>query len=185
VTGPSHWACDPAEMHTRDPRQTGRDDGMPTDPFGRLICDECGRDLFWCRMIGDYCHADAGVLCGPTVVEVSIVPLCSAYCPGDYIEETGNHFPECDQFEDHSCPSCSEPIGAHHLAWCDVARCLATGLQRGSCESAHAHGRDIWAGRWPGEAECVEYGLLTPDGPDLNRLYVECTWDAERRRWVR
>jgi hypothetical protein len=77
------------------------------------------------------------------------------------------------------------PDEEHH-DWCDVARCLVTGLQRSGCPGRHDCGRDLWSGLWPGEAECAEYGFLYGAGfPDLNRLYLEAHWDPGLRRWVR
>lgn len=100
------------------------------------------------------------------------------------------------------CPDCGVRPGEEHHEACDVARCLMTGMQRLTCLEEHDHGRQAWTGRWPGVAECVEFGwwaYLAPgcgwvrcDGPgwtgatpDLNRLPVDATWDRERERWVR
>lgn len=86
------------------------------------------------------------------------------------------------------CPDCGvEPDEAHH-EFCDVARCLHTGLQRLSCGGeGHDCGEDAWNGVWPGEADCVRLGLTTLFGnliiPDLNRLIQLCAWDRDLRRW--
>jgi hypothetical protein len=82
-----------------------------------------------------------------------------------------------------TCPSCQVGIGQAHRPPCDVARCLDTGLQRQpSCRCP----RDIWTGRWPGEAECEEFGwMLGPGMPDLNRLLATATWDPTKHRWTR
>lgn len=103
---------------------------------------------------------------------------------------------------DERCPDCSVHPGEEHDDGCDVARCLFSGTQRLSCRGVHLHGRDVWSGRWPGEAECEEFGwwaYFVPNGnpswrpcepgfpgavPDLNRLAVEARWDATARRWV-
>jgi len=85
-----------------------------------------------------------------------------------------------------TCPDCGVAPGAHHTDNCDVARCLATGLQRLGCSESHDCGLDIWTGRWPGEEECEEFGwMLGKDLPDLNRLLMEATWDPSLKRWVR
>jgi hypothetical protein len=56
--------------------------------------------------------------------------------------------------------------------------------------SAHFHAhdprRELWTGRWPGEADCARLGFYVnsdPDFPDLNRLFTDCVWDADARRW--
>ena len=58
----------------------------------------------------------------------------------------------------HNCGDCAVKPGEPHTGGCDVARCLETGDQRLSCGEDHDHGRDIWTGVWPGEAECIEFG---------------------------
>ncbi len=85
-----------------------------------------------------------------------------------------------------SCPDCYVGIGQAHLEGCDVARCLATGLQRlGHARSCRCP-RDIWTGRRPGQAECEQFGwMLGPGLPDLNRLVTTATWDATAHRWIR
>jgi hypothetical protein len=64
------------------------------------------------------------------------------------------------------------------------------------------HKRLPWTGKWPGEAECEEFGWYCKevpgkgwmpcdkDDPDckgghLNRLYAEAVWDANLGRFVR
>jgi hypothetical protein len=81
-----------------------------------------------------------------------------------------------------NCPSCQAGAGKPHRQPCDVARCLSTGLQRQpSCRCP----QDTWTGRWPGEAECEEFGwMLGPGMPDLNRLYTNATWDPAACRWT-
>lgn len=122
------------------------------------------------------------------------------------------------------CGDCAVQPGEVHEDGCDVARCLAYGTQRIQCgegqrlvcygfhpwgspivayePDGHDCGRDVWTGRWPGEAECEEFGwwaVFVPDGdpswipvpagtegavPDLNRLACKARWSAERGRWV-
>jgi hypothetical protein len=51
--------------------------------------------------------------------------------------------------------------------------------------SEHDCGRDVWTGWWPGQVDCERLGwMIGPGLPDLNRLYTEATWDAERCAWV-
>ncbi len=109
-----------------------------------------------------------------------------------------------------TCPDCAAPVGTAHDAGCDVARCLATGLQRLSCDGEdweppyadHDCGQDVWSGEWPGIAECREFGWwaqfrgaeglgfvpCAPDAPgareDLNRLAADAVWSREQTRWV-
>lgn len=130
-----------------------------------------------------------------------------------------------DDTPSSSCPDCATAPGSEHAEGCDVARCMAYGSQRIQCQpgarmvvrgvypwggvdvdwevDGHDCGRDVWSGRWPGQAECEELGfwaVFVPYGNpswrpvpagtpgavhDLNRLAAEASWDAERRRWVR
>jgi hypothetical protein len=110
-----------------------------------------------------------------------------------------------------TCPDCAATIGGAHDNGCDVARCLATGGQRIQCDghddthpyAEHDCGQQTWTGRWPGEAECAEFGWwvqdrcaeglgfvpCAPDAPgateDLNRLVRDAVWDAQAGRWQR
>lgn len=123
------------------------------------------------------------------------------------------------------CTDCAVEVSEQHDDGCDVARCLAYGTQRALCQpgarmvvrgyhpwgspivdwvsDGHDCGRDVWSGRWPGVAECEEFGwwaVFVPNGdpswkpvpagtpdavPDLNRLVLEARWDASAGRWVR
>lgn len=89
------------------------------------------------------------------------------------------------------CPDCDVAVGEAHIydkvdGGCDVARCLVTGYQRLMCELDHDCSRDVWTGRWPGQLDCERLGwMIGPGFPDLNRLYTEGEWDAERCAWVK
>lgn len=100
-----------------------------------------------------------------------------------------------------SCADCGVTPGRPHDDGCDVARCLVTGLQRLACGESHDCGQQVWTGRWPGDAECEEFGwqavfehgrswvCCTRNTPgavrDLNRLYDQAVRDSVRQRWVR
>jgi hypothetical protein len=98
------------------------------------------------------------------------------------------------------CPDCGVSPGERHTGGCDTARCLRTGGQRIACRHRHGHGRDVWTGRYPGEEDATRFGWFTcrdygnggwrrcPPGypgarPDLNRLYMEATWDPAIPGW--
>ncbi|MFH8771971.1 hypothetical protein [Streptomyces sp. NPDC017958] len=89
-----------------------------------------------------------------------------------------------------NCPDCHVPPGLLHRRGCDVARCAKTGFQRLGCGHTSNACNTVWAGHWPGDAECIEYGLvldLGPDAepmPDLNRLYALCDWDPKQQRML-
>lgn len=101
---------------------------------------------------------------------------------------------------DSFCPSCRVEIGAKHVGWCEVARCLHNGEQlllhqvKGHPEDWHSDGDcipDTWTGYWPGELEAALMGYWCywdenahpkwqvcnaahPEArPDLNRYYAE------------
>ncbi|MGW4826282.1 hypothetical protein ACWEOG_01780 [Amycolatopsis japonica] len=85
-----------------------------------------------------------------------------------------------------SCPDCRAEIGHSHREGCDVARCLATGLQRLGHDETCPCPQDTWSGLWPGEAECIEFGWMYGPGlPDLNRLLTTAAWDPVAHRWTR
>lgn len=78
------------------------------------------------------------------------------------------------------CPDCGVAVGEPHTPGCDVARCLECGYQAIG-HSGHDKGDDVWIGRWPGDAECDEYGVSLNDLNDMGGF----TWSREQRRWVR
>lgn len=85
-----------------------------------------------------------------------------------------------------NCPKCDAEIGQAHNARCDVAACLATGLQRLDHPPTCPCPPDVWTGQRVGTAECAEFGwMLGPGLPDLNRLFTTATWDPAARRWTR
>lgn len=98
------------------------------------------------------------------------------------------------------CPDCGVAPGEEHLdVGCDVARCLAFGGQRLSCEMGvaaflqaeygkpftgaeeHDCGRDVWTGVWPGVAECIEFGWYAyfeePKPGQQYGRWVQCSAD--------
>jgi hypothetical protein len=101
------------------------------------------------------------------------------------------------------CHGCGAAVGERHDGVCDVARCLATGLQFDSCDhrapAQVPHERDTWTGRWPGEEDCERLGWFarlepgsgwvpcetgTPGAePDINRLHEEAEWEPIAGRW--
>lgn len=102
-----------------------------------------------------------------------------------------------------NCPDCGVAPGHIHLPGCDVERCPKCGGQLISCDcrvnEIEQYTLLPWTGTWPGEEECIAFGWYSrlapghgwvqcekdhPDaGPDLNRLHMECSWDAEARTW--
>lgn len=101
----------------------------------------------------------------------------------------------------HACNGCGVTVGTTHREGCDVARCTVHGNQFHWCED-EACTPNVWTGYWAGELEAIEYGFFTywaTDGtgwqpcgpehpqamPDLNRIMVECEWDAVTQRFTR
>jgi hypothetical protein len=101
------------------------------------------------------------------------------------------------------CHDCGALPGELHRGDCDVERCPACGGQYATCDCPRQRRsrRIPWSGRWPGEAECAEFGWYAklvpgvgwvrcgPDEPgaepDLNRLQKEARWDHRAGRFVR
>ena len=101
------------------------------------------------------------------------------------------------------CPDCAVQPGEEHLDGCDVARCLATGHQRLSCDREHERadldcGQDVWTGQWPGDDDAIRLGWYSklagghwvrcaaddPEGsPDMNRLHTEARWNRKTQHW--
>jgi hypothetical protein len=97
------------------------------------------------------------------------------------------------------CWDCGVAVGEPCLDGCDVARCMATGFQRLSCDQQHPGdcGWYVFEGTWPGEPEAFELGWLLPGAAehtgrplgDLNRVYAaaqrgELRWDPARQRFI-
>ena len=85
------------------------------------------------------------------------------------------------------CPDCG---GELHRDGCDVERCPHCGWSALGCQHFDPHDprRQVWDGKWPGEADCERLGFFVNDDPafpDLNRLFTECVWDADTGRWER
>jgi hypothetical protein len=85
-------------------------------------------------------------------------------------------------------PDCRVPIGARHKEGCDVEQCPHCGGQALGCVGFDPNDprREVWGGKWPGEADCERLGFSVNgdrDFPDLNRLFAECVWNAEAQRW--
>lgn len=114
------------------------------------------------------------------------------------------------QPDSKNCPDCHAKPGELHQLGCDVERCPRCGGQLLSCvhyllgavKPPSDEERMPWAGEWPGESECREFGWFAkhnptgpgwvpcvpddPDAqPDLNRLLQEATWDPKQKRFVR
>jgi hypothetical protein len=88
------------------------------------------------------------------------------------------------------CPDCGAAIGQRHYSGCDIERCPHCGWAALGCAHFHADDprREVWTGKWPGEADCQRLGFYVngdPDFPDLNRLFTDCVWDADTQRWER
>jgi len=83
------------------------------------------------------------------------------------------------------CPDCQAAAGQPHASGCDVARCMATGLQRISCDGEHGEyddhgcGQDRWLAGWPGMDDADRYGVT------LNELRPPAfLWSREFQRWL-
>ena len=102
-----------------------------------------------------------------------------------------------------NCPGCNAKPGSMHYGGCDVERCYSCGYQLISCsckeELVHDN-RMSWTGKWPGIAECEEFGLwakMVPGkgwtpcdkddegaSPDLNTLVSKYRWDRAKHKFV-
>lgn len=86
-----------------------------------------------------------------------------------------------------NCPKCGAEVDEAHDEFCSVARCACCDQQALQCETASNDWRCTrpWAGSWPGDLECLEFGFFQEDGsPDLNTLQVMTHWDARQQRRV-
>jgi hypothetical protein len=87
-----------------------------------------------------------------------------------------------------ACGDCAAKPGEPHSDGCDVARCLATGIQRLQCDGsprAHADagcfeardcGHQVWTGAWPGVAECEEYGWQAEETEATKAHFRKMGW---------
>jgi hypothetical protein len=108
--------------------------------------------------------------------------------------------------ESAACPDCGAAPGELHEPGCDVEQCPYCGGQLISfgCGPSErgvpADDRLPWAGEWPGQQECREFGWYARPAavgwepcavddpgaiPDLNRLHTQAVWDWESKRFVR
>lgn len=89
---------------------------------------------------------------------------------------------------DNSCPDCGVTPGDLHHHECDIERCPRCLRQLASCDCPRRpprRHRIPWSGQWPGEAECLQWGWVLPDGePDIGRLVKEATWDWRQEKYV-
>lgn len=115
-----------------------------------------------------------------------------------------------DGLEVAECHDCGARPGMLHRLGCDLEPCPYCGGQLLSCEHFFFGADDPppdddrlpWTGEWPAEAEAREFGWYSRRvpgvagwvpcgkddpgaGPDLNRVYVEATWDRQAKRFVR
>jgi hypothetical protein len=109
-----------------------------------------------------------------------------------------------------NCPGCGVKTGELHRLGCDVEPCPRCGGQLrsyfhyllGGVQPPPDEERLPWAGEWPGERECREFGWWAkrnptgpgyvacgPDdpeaGPDLDRLCRDAVWDRRQKRFLR
>jgi hypothetical protein len=87
-----------------------------------------------------------------------------------------------------TCPDCGVGLGRKHKDGCDVERCPHCGGQALGCVGFDPNDprREPWTGKWPGDADCERLGFFVNGDrsfPDLNRLFAECAWNADRQRW--
>jgi hypothetical protein len=102
-----------------------------------------------------------------------------------------------------NCPDCGVRPGEWHRRGCDVEQCPRCGGQLARCQKDNGDAVPLgerlpWAGYWPGEDQCRQWGWFarpTPDGwrrcrpdhpdasPDLNRLREEAAWDRRAKRY--
>ena len=108
------------------------------------------------------------------------------------------------QIPTYRCPDCGATIGMAHEHGCDIEPCPECGRQKISCDcwmqDTPALSPVVWSGFWPGELECLEYGLFSTfkawEGfaacnadfpgarPDFNTLFKFGQWNKEKRRWM-
>lgn len=100
------------------------------------------------------------------------------------------------------CPACSALFAAEHETGCDWAQCMITGAQRIQCDCDEGCGEDIWTGEDYATTAARRYGWFCYFGPDygeagwvptnehdprarpdLNRVGIECYWDATAQTW--
>lgn len=109
-----------------------------------------------------------------------------------------------DEMQAERCPDCHANPGQLHEWDCDVEQCPSCGGQLISCscgDETPPDERMPWTGRWPGVAECREFGWHSKsvpgvgyvpcdagdegDAEDLNRLRKSARWDRLEKRFVR
>ena len=78
------------------------------------------------------------------------------------------------------CHDCGAAPGSPHDDGCDVARCMECGGQRISCKhyDSEIGWGQVWTGKWPGVAECEEFGWWVQDRCGEGLGFVQCAADA-------
>jgi hypothetical protein len=63
------------------------------------------------------------------------------------------------------CPDCGAYVGELHRDGCDVQRCPHCGWSALGCQQFDPHDprRQVWDGKWPGEADCERLGFFVND----------------------